>query len=105
MGQDFTATITNPERRAEWEDILGTATVHVKAPFPTKADLPSHPDALVYELDLDFLTEEQREKLVIHLAVKFGLPSEYVGKNLDVHGVPILAKDCVISVANPQRWL
>ena len=64
MGEDFKVTICDPERKAEWEAVLGTTTVHVKSPFPTLANLPGHPGALIYELDLDFLSQEQRQKLI-----------------------------------------
>lgn len=104
MGKDFTVTVYNPERKAEWEAMLGTATVHVKSPIPSRANLPGHPNTLIYEMDLGFLTGGQRRRLVAHLAAKFGLPKREVARDLDSHGVPILASDCVASVKNPQKW-
>jgi len=104
MGKDFTVTVCDPERKAEFEAILGTATVCVKTPFPVRANLPGHPDALVYELDLELITLKQRERLVAHLAEKFELPPAEVEANLNDHGVPILADDCVVGIANPLRW-
>ena len=104
MGKDFTVTVYNPERRAVWEDILGTATVHVKFPFPREANLPGHPNTLIYEVDLDFLTEEQRQRLIAYVAAKFGFSESEVAANLDSEGMPILAIDCVASVQNPEKW-
>jgi hypothetical protein len=104
MGKDFTVMICNPERAVEWEAILGTIRVHVKSPIPSRANLPGHPDALIYELDLGFLDADQRQRLVAHLAEKFGFSEDEVEAALDEHGVPILAGDCVVSVTNPQCW-
>ena len=50
------------------------------------------------------LTEEQRGRLVAHIAAKFGLPEAEVAAELDTHGVPILASDCVAGVKNPLKW-
>jgi hypothetical protein len=104
MGKDFTVTITNEERAAEWEETLGTRTVHVKSPLPSMATLPGYPAAMIYELDLEMITPEQRERLVAHLAQKFGIPADEVAAQLDQHGVPILADDCTVMVRHPQRW-
>jgi hypothetical protein len=104
MGKDFTATITNPERAAEWEAILGTTTIHIKSPIPTPASLPGHPETLIYELDLNLITSEQRQRLIQYLASKFAIPPYIVEYELPIHGVPILADDCTVSVANPQKW-
>ena len=101
MGKDFTVTVCEPERRAMFEAVFGTATVHVESPFPTKANLPGRPDSLIYELDLESITPEQREKLVAFLAEKFGISAEEVDALLEAHGVPILADDCVVGVTNP----
>lgn len=104
MGKDFTVTVTNSERAAMWLDVLGTATVHVKSPVATRANLPGKPNSLIYELDLEMITPEQREKLVAYIAQKFGIPSDDVAASLDDHGVPMLADDCIVTVVNPQRW-
>lgn len=105
MSKDCTVTVCNPERRAEFEAVFGTATVYVKSPFPTRANLPGHPDSLIFELDLESITPEQRERLVAFLAEKFGIAAGEVDGLLEVHGVPILADDCVVGMANPLRWV
>ena len=104
MGKDFTATITNPKRAEEWEALLGITTVYIKSPIPKRANLPGHPNALIYELDMDLITNEQRRLLEQHFHLKFGVPEEMVLETLEEIGVPILADDCIVSVANPLRW-
>jgi hypothetical protein len=105
MAEDFRVRVTNPERAAEWREVLGADIVCVRSPVPRRANLPGHLDALIYLLDLDLLTEEQRVKLVAHLSAKFGIPERRVAAELDTHGLPVLAQDCSVSVHNPQRWL
>jgi hypothetical protein len=108
MSKDFTAILNeneeNTDRIADWERILGTRRVCIKSPIPTRASLPDRGEAFIYELDLDLLTDDQRERLVRHLAEKFGYTVEQVEQALPYHGVPILADDITLSIANPQRW-
>ena len=105
MAEDFTVTICDPHRRAVFESVFGTATVHPVSPFPAQADLPGHPDEPVYMLDLELITPEQRERLVSYLAEGFGVPAEEVDVLLDDHGVPIPADDCVVGMATPLQWI
>ena len=103
--KDFTATCTNPERAADWQKIYGSDTVCIQSPIPTRANLPGHPDALIYMLDLNEMTADQTERLVAHIAQRFNIPPLEVARDLQQHGVPILADDVIIAVKNPQRWL
>jgi hypothetical protein len=109
MAKDFTAILNpndeNADRVAEWKEILGSDRVHIKSPIPTRGHLPGRGEAWTYELDLDLLTDDQRERLVQHLAEKFGYTAEEVKQALPRHGVPILADDITLSIANPQRWV
>jgi len=105
MDKGFTITVTDPERKAEWEGIFGTATVRVKSPFPTLADLLGRSDSMIFELDLEAITPEQREKLVAHIAERFSIPVAEVEALLDDHGVPILAEHCVVSGIDPRQLL
>ena len=105
MGKDFFVTITEPTHKAEMEAILGTATVQVKSPIPERAHLPGKPNALVFYLDLEAITDEQREKFVAHIAQKFNLTERFVNENLDEHGIPILDEYCIVTIMNPQRWI
>ena len=104
MSKDFQVTVTNPERAAEWEKILGTATLPVKSPIPTPVLLPTVGKARIYELDLDLITDEQRQNLIVHIAQKFSLDPRDVEQGLEEHGVPLLADDCIVAVFNPNKW-
>lgn len=104
MGQDFTVTITDPKQAAEFERIFGTTTVHVKSPFPELSELTGKPAVPAYMLDLSLITDEQRHALIRHIADKFCIPLGEVAVTLDMHGVPILAEDCMVTVEHPQRW-
>ena len=104
MGQDFTVTITDPKHAAEFQRIFGTTTVHVKSPLPELDNLPGKPAKPVYMLDLELITDEQRIALIRHIADKFCIPLGEVAVTLDMHGVPILAEHCVVTVEHPQKW-
>jgi hypothetical protein len=105
MSKDFTVTVTNPDRAADWQSILGRATVSVLSPLPSRGNLPGHPDALFYMLDLDALTSEEIDRLTAFIAQRFHIADAEVAHDLRRNGVPILADDCIVSVhLNPQRW-
>jgi hypothetical protein len=101
----FTVTITDPQRAAEWQQVLGTTTLPVTSFIPTPANLPGIGAAYAYKLKLELLTHEQRDSLIAHIAQKFSRTPEEVAQGLDEHGVPLLADDCVVAVFNPQKWL
>ncbi len=107
MGKDFAVTITDPDRAEEWRRVFGTTTVNVTGPLPKKVNLPGHPNALAFFLDLDLLTNQQHDALIEHLGTKFHMTENEVRAEIArdrVHAVPILDKDCTVSIANPQRW-
>lgn len=105
MGKDFTATISGNSDRAEtWRKILGTETIYIKSPIRSFANLPGKPNTAIYELDLDLLTDDQRERLVSHLSARFDISITDVARDLDVIGCPILADDVIVTIHNPQRW-
>ena len=106
MGKDFTATITGDSEWAEmWRRVHGCDTVYLKSFIPGFADLPGKPDTLIYELDVALLTDEQRQRLVQHIADTFGLDMAEVDRDLDIIGCPVLAEDLTVTVHNPQRWV
>lgn len=105
MSKDFIAHIDQDSPRAsDWRAILGSNQVYIKSPIPFRANLPGHPDTLVYEVDIPLLTPEQRAHLVEHLATKFNIPADQVEEDLDNTGCPIRADHVTIEVHNPQRW-
>lgn len=105
MSQDFTATVRDTVRVAEWEAVFGDTNVCIKSPVPIVANLPGRPGVPIYELDLAQLTAVQRERLIAHIAAKFNIPADEVAADLDTIGVPILADDVTITIHNPQKWL
>jgi len=105
MGKDFEITIkNNTEKAKEFMKVFGTLTVNIKSPIPEYILTPNNEKVLAYFLDLDLITEEQRENLIKHLSEKFNQPIDFVIKNLDNIGVPILQNDCSLLIKNPQRW-
>ena len=104
--EDFKAKITNPERAAEFEKVFGTSTVFIKSPLPSRTNgIPGKPDQLIYELDLELLTSEQLDNLVIWISNKFGLPVDEARSELKRVGMPILADSCIVIIEHPYRWL
>jgi len=105
MNRDFTATISERSARyADWLEVFGDTTAHIKSPYPTGAMLPGGP-ALIYHLDLEALKPEQRARLIANLARRFDLPEEEVARDLDKIGCPIRIEDVTVIVSNPQRWM
>jgi hypothetical protein len=93
MGSEV--TITDPERVADFERVFGSATVPVKErlPVPTMLSLPIGPKPC-YMLDLDALTNEQRERLLDYATERFGMTRDEAERELP-HGFPILAESCI----------
>lgn len=94
----YAATVTDPDRAAEWQAIFGTNTLPIRSIEPQPYTAPqldgSH---LFYELDIDALTGRQRQQLIIALAAKFRIPEQIVAGELDIQGVPILAENCLVT--------
>lgn len=101
---DFEITINDPERAAEYLKVLGRTTVKIKSPIPKWGNFPDVGRQQFYELDLDEISEEELEKIIKHIADKFELTEDLVRVELPKIGVPVLAKDCTVTVFNPQRW-
>ncbi len=84
--------------------VFGTTIVKIKSPRPEYISTPDNEKVLAYFLDLALITEEQRENLIKHLSEKFNQSIDFVRKNLDKIGVPLLKKDCSLIINNPQKW-
>lgn len=103
---DFSVVVHDKTRRLEWIQTLGSESLPVRSFAPEWAEIDGFEEAQpVYFLDLDSLTSEQRERLVRFLASKFGLPLVQVRVKIKDSGVPILARDCTVTVRNPHKWL
>jgi len=102
MGKDFKLQVFG-ERATEWKQVLGTDIISVKSPIPQTAIVCGE-ERRVFMLDLDLLSNKQRNNLIEHLSKKFKQDREFVEDNLEKLGVPILAKDYLLSIKNPQKW-
>jgi hypothetical protein len=89
------------ERYADWMQVFGTNRVEVLNARGFIADLPGKPQTEVYLLNLHALSEEQSERLVLHLAEKFDSNAVDVAVELERVGLPILAED-VCMVIDPR---
>lgn len=105
MGKDFKVTVMG-ERGEEFTEVFGTNTVQVLLPFPHMVTLDGmEGEQSVYMLDVDALTDEQRDRLVVHLARKFASSEIEISRFLNNEGLPILAADTVATISHPQRWM
>ncbi len=94
---DIFLSICDPLRAALFREVgLDPERVPVSSPAPGWANLPGVGRALVYEMAIGDLTEDQRQRLAALLAGRFGLPVEEVVRDLDVVGCPILADGCML---------
>ena len=107
MSKDFVATLnrSNPDRYQEWLEFFGTDQVCILSPFPARANLPGHPNSLIYLIDLDQLKPEILDRLIKHLMQKFYVDQVEAEREIRTKGIPILDEDCSITIYNPQRWL
>lgn len=106
MGKDFEIIINEKtERGKDFIKVFGTTIVNIKSPRPEYILTPDNEKVLAYFLDLALITEEQRENLIKHLSKKFNQSIDFVRKNLDKFGVPLLEKDCSLIINNPQKWM
>ena len=95
-----TATLleTSP-RAADWRHIFGRLTdIPLRGPFAIQMDLPGHPKASAYLLDVSLISSEERLRLVNHIAARFNLDRAEVERDLDAQGVPILAEDVAVYI-------
>lgn len=106
MSKDFKAVISaKSPRYQEWVNVMGTNEFPITTPIPTPASAADIKQGLFYMIDLAELIPEQRERLIQHLAVKFGLDENDVANSLDREGVPVLDEDVTIVIFNPQKWM
>lgn len=102
---DFQVTVYDTERKKDLEEVFGTNTITVKSPIPSRIKIPSGETKLVYFLDFNSITLEQRGKLIDHICAKFDQTREFVDENLEQIGLPILKEQCGLIIHNPQRWV
>lgn len=104
MGKDFEVMIIDSERKKNFIEIFGTNIVKIESPIPKKIIRPNGEEALAYFLDLNLITDEERERLINNIVKRFDQSIEFVREHLDEMGVPILKEGCSLWIENPQRW-
>ena len=91
-----TATILDEPRRELWGKVFPGAKVPIKSILTCKVNVPGHSNADAYMLDLDAITDEQREGLIAVISTRFSIPIDEVRRDLR-QGVPILAEGVSVS--------
>lgn len=86
-------------RAANWLKVFGRLDgIPLLSEVRVLADLPGKPSVWVYMLDVAKLTDEERLRLVDHIAATFNFSAEEVARDLYTVGVPMLAEDVVVTV-------
>src|SRR5687768_1284064 len=88
-----TVTIHDEHRAAVWGKIFEGARMPILSIVPVRADLPGHPGASVYFLDLNVITDQQRDQLVASMAELFSMDPDQLRQDVAELGVPILAEN------------
>jgi len=83
--------------------VFGRATVPVISPVPFMATLDGE-EKMAFMLDIQRLTAEQHDRLVQHLARKFGDTEIAVAAALTEVGLPIRADEVIVTVRQPMLF-
>lgn len=105
MSADFRVQVTDPTRRALWQQWIGTDTVCVRTPIAVDVHIEGKGPARAYILDEQQLTPAQRLALCEGVADRFGAEAWEVDQEMRSQGIVILADECSVMVLNPHRWL
>lgn len=106
MSKDFIAKIREDSPRHEkWMRVMGTNEIPIKTPIPAQGSIAGQDNALFFMIDLNELAEEQKERLIQHISINFGVDEAEVRGSLDQVGCPILDEDVTIIILNPQKWI
>lgn len=94
-----TATICDHSRRELWSQVFPGAVMPIKSILTCKVDAPGHQNVDAYMLDLDAISDVQREGLIKVIARRFNIPIDEVRSEIK-QGVPILAEGVSVSSAD-----
>lgn len=96
----YLGVLRNPrsERAASWRRVMGKSCLPLRSPYAYGAVLPGVGEAMVYDLALEQMTDEQVERLITELAETFGLQRIDVARVLKNDGCPVIADDVIVSV-------
>lgn len=106
MGKDFQLTVHDEQRAEDFKAVFGSATVCVKSPIASFAQLGDESAMVgIYMLDMELINDQTHDKLVAYIVRRFGASEAEAVKFLAEDGMPIRAVDTTITVLNPQKWL
>jgi hypothetical protein len=94
----LTVITSNPRASFFLEVFERLHDIPIKGWLPVLAQLPGPGERLVYVMDLDRLTPDERARLVQNLARSFGDTTDIVAKELDANGVSILAEGTIVAI-------
>lgn len=100
---DLFVTLDGP-RGDVFERLLGSRTVPVLSHQTIPCRLPIGVRDC-YLLDVASLSVDQFWSLTEHLVERFETSIDDVQEELRNKGLPILAEECRLAIANPQKWL
>ncbi len=87
----------NSARARDWIRVFGSLEVRLLGPATMQAFDPFGRLRAFYQVDLDALTPEQLERVVEHVALRFGIHREEIAETIADHGLPIAAEDVTVS--------
>lgn len=91
----YTATVMDRDsvRAAEWLVVHRSLTVPIVSPVAELTVMNGLGVVPIYKLDVTALGADERERLIQHVAAKFGLADAHVASDIaGEHGVPLLAE-------------
>ena len=94
-----TVCIVDPVRYDLWKEVFLYATVPIQSTIPCKVNVPGHQYVDAYMLDLDAISDEQREGVIMLLAKTFSEDVNEVRLEID-KGVAILAEGVTVHVSD-----
>jgi hypothetical protein len=73
-----TATIHDERRRALWSEVFPGGVMPIQVPVTCKVNVPGHESVDAYMLDLDAISDEQREGVITIIAKTFNMATIYL---------------------------
>lgn len=92
-------------RAAAWREVFGELRAPITSPIPRLVNVVGVGDVDCFFVEVEQLSEEQRERLVAFIVRRFGTPAEDARRDLEERGVfPLLAED-VYSVTDLRLFV
>jgi hypothetical protein len=91
-----TARIYDEPRRALWMQIFPDAVIPIRSILTQRVRVPERGEVDAYMLDLDAISDDQREGVIRLISRRFEIPIEEVRAEIDL-GVPIIAEGVSVS--------